>query len=72
MVKDSPQHQALMGAFQLLKNTPEGEILLQYLQGLFLYPNPALEDTLGVKSLTNDERLGHHQVICHILAMMDQ
>ncbi len=58
-------------AFTMLRDTVEGQIIMEYLKGVFLYPFPQLADVCG-KSPTNDERLGHHQVLLHMLSMMDQ
>lgn len=70
--RKSPQWAHLIDAFKKMKMTPEGQMILQYLQGMFLYPNPGLCDYYKVEKFTNDEILGHHRVVLHILSMIDQ
>ena len=69
---NSPEGQKLISAFKMLEMTPEGQIIMQYLQSQFLYPNPALPSLCDNQAPSNDEKLGHHRVILHMLAMIDQ
>lgn len=62
----------LIDSFKILKMTPEGQMIMEYLQAVFLYPNPSLPSMFNTDKLTNDELLGHHRVVLHILSMMEQ
>ncbi len=67
---NSKEYKSLVDSFKILKMTPEGMMIMEYLQALFLYPNPDLQELFG--PVTNDEQLGHHRVILHILSLMGQ
>lgn len=69
---NKPEGKKLLDAFKILTITPEGQMVLQYLQAMFLYPNPGLAKYYGLDKFTNDEILGHHRVILHILSLLDQ
>jgi len=62
----------IIPAFGLLRDTPDGQIIMEYLKGVFLYPFPNLKDLCDNQQPTNDERLGHMRVILHMMSMMDQ
>jgi len=66
----------LIPAFGLLRDTAEGQIVMDYLKAVFLYPTQDMKSHLqGVcegNVPSNDQRLGHMQVVLHIMAMLDQ
>ena len=64
--------QQLKDSFKILKMTPEGQMVMEYLQALFLYPNPSLPAQFCVERMSNDELLGHHRVVLHMISMMEQ
>ena len=66
------ERNGLVSAFQHLSMSPEGQLVMQYLEAQFLYPNPKLTDVCGGRVPSNDEILGQHRVILHMKAMMDQ
>lgn len=72
MNQPSDHTQQLKDSFKVLKMTPEGQMVMEYLQALFLYPNPSLSSLFCVEKLSNDELLGHHRVVLHMLSMMEQ
>ena len=68
---ESKQHE-LIQAFKWFNHSPEGNMVLEYLQAMFLYPNKTIADLCNGQVPTNDEQLGHQRVVLHIMAMMDQ
>ena len=62
----------IIPAFSLLRDTPDGQIIMEYLKGVFLYPFPQLSELCDGRIPSNDERLGHMRVVLHIMSMMDQ
>lgn len=70
---DNKDHtQQLKDSFKVLKMTPEGQMVMEYLQAMFLYPNPSLPAQFCMEKMSNDELLGHHRVVLHMLSMMEQ
>ena len=68
----SAEAKKLIDAFKIFSMTPEGQMVIQYLQAQFLYPNPTINELCDGQEPNNDEKLGHHRVVLHILALMDQ
>ena len=62
----------IIPAFGFLRDTPDGQIIMEYLKGVFLYPFPQLKELCDGQIPTNDERLGHQRVVLHMMSMMDQ
>ena len=62
----------LVDSFKILKMTPEGQMIMQYLQAVYLYANPSIRDVCNGQVPGNDEQLGHHRVILHMMSMMEQ
>ena len=62
----------IIPAMGLLRDTADGQIIMEYLKGVFLYPFPQLKELCDGQEPTNDERLGHMRVVLHIMSMLDQ